>query len=63
MATVPMTGRQQLLTGQAPKPTETDYMMALTEMNALGRIAGPTVSTPDPNAQRSTNRRTTSPLR
>lgn len=63
MPTVPMTGQRQLLTGQAPKPSETEMMMALAEMNHLGRIAGPTVKQPDSNAQRSSNQRSPSPLR
>lgn len=64
MPTVPITGeRPQLLTGRGPSPSETEILMALAEMNAKGRIPGPTIKAPDPNAQRSTNRRSPSPLR
>lgn len=63
MATVPITGRAQLLTGRGPSPSETDIMMALAEMNSMGRIAGPTVKQPDANAQRSTNKPTPSPIK
>lgn len=64
MPTVPITGPRQLLTGNAP--SETDYLMALAEMKSLGRLgANETLSnpSPDPNARRSTNRRSTSPVR
>lgn len=58
MPTVPITGQRQLLTGQAPKPSETDLMMALAEMNSMGRIAGPSV---DQGSR--TNKKTPSPLK